>query len=138
MIYPISQSSIRHHLSSNKAFTKVPKKESNKGTYWTISQWMEKRISPEEEGSRKRMKHDETNQANNNSELEATPETADQIQVQLQETLCQHLLDPEHYPLPPSLARLLPQAVAQLPPHLANQLSSSLISCTLKPNSNSS
>lgn len=64
--------------------------------------------------------------------LDATPETADKVQAELQNTIRQHLLDPEHHPLPPALARLLPQAIAQLPPHLANQLSSTLISCTLK------
>lgn len=70
--------------------------------------------------------------------LDATPETVDKVQAELQNTIRQHILDPEHHPLPPALARLLPQAIAQLPPHLANQLSSTLISCTLKLQSSSS
>ncbi|CAO3607034.1 unnamed protein product [Mucor fragilis] len=49
-----------------------------------------------------------------------------QLQLQLQNTIRQHLLDPVRYPLPPSIAQLLPQAIAQLPPQLATQLSSTL------------
>ncbi|CAO3587649.1 unnamed protein product [Absidia cylindrospora] len=49
-----------------------------------------------------------------------------QLQLQLQNTIRQHLLDPIRYPLPPTIAQLLPQAIAQLPPQIANQLSSTL------------
>lgn len=58
--------------------------------------------------------------ANNTQEAQA------QLQLQLQNTIRQHLLDPVRYPLPPSIAQLLPQAIAQLPPQLATQLSSTL------------
>lgn len=64
-------------------------------------------------------------QNNNSTEVQA------QLQMQLQNTIRQHLLDPVRYPLPPSIAQLLPQAIAQLPPQLATQLSSTLNS-TLK------
>ncbi|KAI8393580.1 fork head domain-containing protein [Radiomyces spectabilis] len=49
-----------------------------------------------------------------------------QLQLQLQNTIRQHLLDPVRYPLPASIAQLLPQAIAQLPPQLASQLSATL------------
>ncbi|CAO3683099.1 unnamed protein product [Umbelopsis ramanniana] len=49
-----------------------------------------------------------------------------QLQVQLQNTIRQHLLDPVRHPLPASIAQLLPQAIAQLPPQLASQLSATL------------
>ncbi|KAG0167165.1 hypothetical protein DFQ28_006245 [Apophysomyces sp. BC1034] len=49
-----------------------------------------------------------------------------QLQLQLQNTIRQHLLDPIRYPLPASIAQLLPQAIAQLPPQLASQLSATL------------
>lgn len=48
------------------------------------------------------------------------------MQIQLQNTIRQHLLDPLTHPLPPSIAQLLPNAIAQLPPQLANQLSATL------------
>ncbi|KAI8890605.1 hypothetical protein K501DRAFT_206650, partial [Backusella circina FSU 941] len=60
------------------------------------------------------------NSPNNNNDIQA------QLQLQLQNTIRQHLLDPVRYPLPSSIAQLLPQAIAQLPPQLANQLSSTL------------
>ncbi|KAI9267731.1 fork head domain-containing protein [Helicostylum pulchrum] len=61
-----------------------------------------------------------TNESSTNQEAQA------QLQLQLQNTIRQHLLDPVKYPLPPSIAQLLPQAIAQLPPQLATQLSSTL------------
>lgn len=66
--------------------------------------------------------------------LPQNPEAQAQLQLQLQNTIRQHLLDPVRYPLPPSIAQLLPQAIAQLPPQLASQLTSTL-NTTLKANS---
>ncbi|CAO3587107.1 unnamed protein product [Absidia cylindrospora] len=56
----------------------------------------------------------------------ATPVMQTQLQIQLQQTIRQHLLDPVRNPLPPSIAQLLPQAIAQLPPALRTQLSATL------------
>ncbi|KAL9539155.1 hypothetical protein MBANPS3_010434 [Mucor bainieri] len=60
------------------------------------------------------------------SPMSPSPSVA--VQMQLQDTIRQHLLDPTKYPLPPSIAQLLPQAIAQLPPQLAGQISSTLSS----------
>ncbi|ORZ16231.1 fork head domain-domain-containing protein [Absidia repens] len=56
----------------------------------------------------------------------AAPVMQTQLQIQLQQTIRQHLLDPVRNPLPPSIAQLLPQAIAQLPPALRTQLSATL------------
>lgn len=55
-----------------------------------------------------------------------TQDAQEHLQLQLQNTIRQHLLDPVRYPLPPSIAQLLPSAIAQLPPQLAGQFSSTL------------
>ncbi|KAI7895073.1 fork head domain-containing protein [Mucor mucedo] len=129
------QNSIRHNLSLNKAFVKVPRGETEpgKGAFWTIDVNAETQFT---NGVYKRNKRiDVTNNNNNDNNTNTnnnTQEAQAQLQLQLQNTIRQHLLDPVRYPLPPSIAQLLPQAIAQLPPQLATQLSSTL-QTTIKP-----
>lgn len=53
-------------------------------------------------------------------------QSSSDMQMRLQNMIRQHLLDPIKYPLPPNVAQLLPQAIAKLPPHLAQQLNLTL------------
>ncbi|KAF1796860.1 fork head domain-containing protein [Mucor lusitanicus] len=127
------QNSIRHNLSLNKAFVKVPRgdAEPGKGAFWTIDSNAETQFT---NGVYKRSKRvgaplssaSSSSQATTQAHKSDTQEAQAQLQLQLQNTIRQHLLDPVRYPLPPSIAQLLPQAIAQLPPQLATQLSSTL------------
>ncbi|KAI9475879.1 MAG: fork head domain-containing protein [Benjaminiella poitrasii] len=113
------QNSIRHNLSLNKAFVKVPRSEAEpgKGAFWTIGPDAPPLFS---KGVYKKSKKTMSNNTQNNADVQA------QLQIQLQNTIRQHLLDPVRYPLPPTIAQLLPQAIAQLPSELATQISSTL------------
>ncbi|KAH8555974.1 fork head domain-containing protein [Umbelopsis sp. PMI_123] len=124
------QNSIRHNLSLNKAFVKVPRGDSEpgKGAFWTIDSAAESQFT---NGVYKRNRRTAATTtptpAVNVTSAYPTPQSIQaQLQVQLQNTIRQHLLDPVRHPLPASIAQLLPQAIAQLPPQLASQLSATL------------
>ncbi|KAI9022335.1 fork head domain-containing protein, partial [Phycomyces nitens] len=124
------QNSIRHNLSLNKAFVKVPRgdAEPGKGAFWTIDTSAEPQFT---NGIYKRNKRVASKGPTSGYTISGNPPTSNshvqaQLQMQLQNTIRQHLLNPVQYPLPASIAQLLPQAIAQLPPQLASQLSSTL------------
>ncbi|KAI8089058.1 fork head domain-containing protein [Halteromyces radiatus] len=116
------QNSIRHNLSLNKAFIKVPRNdnEPGKGAFWAIDTNAESQFL---NGIYKRNKRASPQQSKNSHSAQPMQT---QLQIQLQHTIRQHLLDPVRNPLPPSIAQLLPQAIAQLPPALQTQLSATL------------
>ncbi|KAF1803126.1 fork head domain-containing protein [Mucor lusitanicus] len=132
------QNSIRHNLSLNKAFVKVPRKDSEpgKGAFWTIDEAAETQFK---QGVYKKAKRSNSTSKEtvptSHSTSPISPSPSANTQSQLQDTIRQHLLDPTKYPLPPSIAQLLPQAIAQLPPQLANQIASTLKSVACKSNS---
>ncbi|KAI8328708.1 fork head domain-containing protein [Chlamydoabsidia padenii] len=127
------QNSIRHNLSLNKAFLKVPRKddEPGKGAFWAIdanvdTQFLNGIYKRNKRASPQQQQQQPTVEPLNNNDNKKEPSTSTPLQMQLQQTIRQHLLDPVRHPLPPSIAQLLPQAIAQLPITLQTQLSATL------------
>ncbi|KAI9312744.1 fork head domain-containing protein, partial [Dichotomocladium elegans] len=123
------QNSIRHNLSLNKAFVRVPRQgnEHGKGSYWTIDPEAESQFPNGIYRPNKRLaSSNNASSSNNNSNSNKSTHENDPSRKRLQDTIRQHLLDPLRHPLPLNIAQLLPQAIAQLPPHIASQLTATL------------
>ncbi|KAI9478878.1 MAG: fork head domain-containing protein [Benjaminiella poitrasii] len=126
------QNSIRHNLSMNRSFVKIPRTSPHyikKGCFWTVDTSDEDpfaaRVVTIDKRSRKRRLSITTLENIDSLQIPANSEQQP-LQMELQDIFRLHLLDPIKNPLPTSIAKLLPQAIAKLPPSLVSQLANAL------------